>query len=59
MEPVQEKAVWENNYTSVQLEHEDGELQELGLCGMGESSRVENMPERLDMEEQSYGGRRT
>lgn len=50
-----EGAVWDNSYASVQFEHEDGWLQELGRSGMGETSRVKNMPENLDMEERSCG----
>ena len=52
------RAVRDSSYTPVLLEHEEGKLQELGLCGTGKTSRVKNMPERSDMEEQSYGERR-
>lgn len=50
-----EGAVRDNSYASVQFEHEDGRLQEVGLCEMGETSRVGNMPEKLHMEGHSCG----
>lgn len=50
-------AVWDNSDTAVLLQRENRELQELGLRGTGETSRVKNIPEKLRMEEQSYGER--